>query len=120
MALRDHYQQRYGAWAGNPSGKAPDLTRCCVSVAWNYRFRQCSKPNGHGPDGAFCKQHDPAAAAERRAKHEAKHAARTIEWRFQSRGRAFAEALKQIADGHNDPRQVARDALGDLYDNVGE
>lgn len=51
------YLEKYGAWAGNPKGTKPNYNKCAESVADGYRFKQCSRPNGHGPDCAFCKQH---------------------------------------------------------------
>ena len=39
-----------------------------------WRRSQCSRKGGHGPGGAYCKQHDPEAIA-------AKNAARDAKWR---------------------------------------
>lgn len=62
------YKDKYGAWAGDPQGRAPNYMRCCENVysreRWG-RFYQCTRPRGHGPDGAYCKQHDPAAKLKR-------------------------------------------------------
>ncbi len=61
--------RRYDAWAGNPAGVAEDPTRCVETVAdASLRFThycQCRRKRGHGPDGLYCRQHDPVAAAER-------------------------------------------------------
>jgi len=58
--IEDHYKARYGQWAGNSRGNAPDYTRCAEEV-WNCAqgmiSSQCSRKRGHGPDGAYCKQH---------------------------------------------------------------
>lgn len=51
--------KRYGQWAGNEAGQAEDPTRCTESVlpAREWISKQCTKKRGHGPDGAYCKQH---------------------------------------------------------------
>lgn len=63
-------ERRYGAWAGNPKGKAEDPTRCIKEV-WPVDFGmipyQCFRKRGHGPDGLYCKQH-AAMEEKRRAK----------------------------------------------------
>lgn len=88
--------------------------QCRASV---HRLRcgsqQCAKPGHVEIDGVWlCRTHDPAAIAERdRAASErwqAKHEQRMRPHRMQA---AFREALQQIADGHNDPRALARAAL---------
>lgn len=108
------YPQSYGSWAGNPKGCTPDLTRCCQEVRdsgrWP-RWYQCNRPRGHGPDKAYCKQHDPevakarTAAADRRSTE--KWNARRVEWH----GLAFLKVLRQIADGHNDARGLAAETV---------
>ncbi len=59
MSKESHYLDRYGAWAGNPKGFAPDYNRCAWQVFDRTFFRsyQCTRKCGHGPDGAYCKQH---------------------------------------------------------------
>ena len=108
MALKDHYEKAYGRYNG-----PPDYARCCVSVAGHGEWysRQCARKNGHGPDGAYCKQHDPAAVAKR---EERAHAKRQIEWerrRKEILGPRWFKVLKQIADGHNAPRSLAQEAI---------
>lgn len=52
--------------------------RCCESVRGQDRwpsFYQCTRPNGHGPSGLFCKQHDPKVVEARRAAIDAKYRA---------------------------------------------
>ena len=48
---------RYGAWAGCPGGRAYCVTNCAEEIHRDYLFHQCSRKNGHGPEGIFCKQH---------------------------------------------------------------
>ena len=58
--MKDRYQKRYGEWVGNPRGDAPNYARCATEVFSNSTMAlpmQCHRPNGHGPDGAYCKVH---------------------------------------------------------------
>jgi|HubBroStandDraft_3_1064219.scaffolds.fasta_scaffold83973_3 hypothetical protein len=111
------YPKSYGAWAGNPKGCAPDFTRCCAQVWSRERFArhyQCNKPRGHGPDGAYCKQHDPAVAKARRAAADERSRAQWNNRRYEWHGRAFFDVLVKIADGHNDARGLAQEAIDDF------
>jgi len=63
--LTSHHKERYGQYVGNPRGRKPDPARCAEEVCTNYHFSQCARKRGHGPEGAFCKQHDPAAKQAR-------------------------------------------------------
>lgn len=95
------------------STRKPDYTRCAGSVRGEGNwpsYHQCTRKNGHGPHGAWCKQHDPEAV-------KAKIEARNNKWRREWDGRELdaalrAEALtiiRQIAEGHNDPASLCRD-----------
>lgn len=111
----EHYPESYGAWAGNPEGMVPDLKRCCAVVyeretRWS-RPHQCQKARGHGPDDAYCKQHDPAAEAARRAASNARYNEKHNRDRYQWYGREFFDILKTIADGHNDARGLAQETI---------
>jgi hypothetical protein len=50
---------RYGEWAGNPRGMAQLSMRCVAEVAPppGYIFSQCTRQNGSGYRGLYCKQH---------------------------------------------------------------
>jgi hypothetical protein len=112
-----HYSTKYGAWAGYPSGHAPDLTRCCEKVFGSLGSpggKQCSKPRGHGPDGAYCKQHDPAAVKARQVASSAKYDAQMNEARYGWNGRKFYAALVKIAEGHNDARGLAQEVVDEF------
>jgi hypothetical protein len=53
------YPDSYNEWSGNPKGYRPDFDRC-ARVVWpkgSYTSYQCSRACGHGPNGAYCKQH---------------------------------------------------------------
>lgn len=54
---KEAYKYRYGTWAGNPSGDRYDPNRCAAEVVDDWCHFQCSRKNGHGPDGLYCKQH---------------------------------------------------------------
>lgn len=101
----------------------PDRCRHSVHEA-RWGFYQCTrKPSVircvDGVEYGFCKQHDPEVVARRDAAQRAKWSA---EWdanrranarREQERKAALAckEAMKKIADGHNDPRSLALEVL---------
>lgn len=117
-ALKSHYPKAYGQWTGNPKGIAPDYSRCCKAVHHDYSWagpKQCQRKNGHGPDGAYCKQHDPDAVRQR-------HDEQARKWREASLaqdrrnalghyGKRIIAALKAIEAGHNDPRGLAKETL---------
>lgn len=91
--------------------------RCRVAVhgGQGMGFHQCNKPGHVEAEGVWvCRIHDPEAQASRdRAaseKYEAEDRKRRIEWS----ARRFMAALQQIADGHNDPRALALEALGEF------
>jgi len=65
----------YGKWAGSPKGRREDPARCVEQVhepGRGFHVHQCNRKRGHGPDGLFCKQHDPAAVKARQEKRQAK------------------------------------------------
>ncbi len=96
----------------------PDYARCAESIHGVGRwpsFHQCNRKNGHGPHGAWCKQHDPVA---RKAKQDARNAKWRAEYDDEHRKATFAEdckaAIRQIAAGHNDPRGLAQSIIDKL------
>jgi hypothetical protein len=109
--FKAHFRPAYGRYGG----VRPDFARCADTVSsgsiW-HGSKQCSRKNGHGPDGAFCKQHDPQALA---AKRVARDAAWRREWDQKARKSAFTSesknAIRAIAEGHNDPMTLAREIL---------
>ncbi len=55
-AKLSRYARRYGGIIA----KRPDYTKCAHSVVTSLKWNeahQCSRSCGHGPDGAYCKQH---------------------------------------------------------------
>lgn len=109
--------RRYGKWAGNPAGVAGDPKRCVQSLMdrWHPGGYQCTRPRGYGPDGCYCKQHDPAAVAARNAArdaaYKAKWSADDLRRQKAEAGAKALDALRQIAAGHNDPRSLAQELL---------
>lgn len=110
----DLYPKSYGSWAGDPKGHQPDYSRCCQEVWSNERWSrhsQCQRKRGHGPDGAYCRQHDPEVVKARRAASDARYKAEFNEKRYGWHGKTFFDALQLIADGHNDARGLARETI---------
>jgi hypothetical protein len=76
------------------------------------KYHQCSRKRGFGPDGLYCKQHDPAAEKERRQTSAER-------WGKEQRKRMAPyrrvdiarRALLAIAEGVNDARAAAAEAL---------
>jgi len=60
--LKEARKHKYGAWAGNPRGIMDYMEGYCASEIYlpsdckdiSY---QCSRKNGYGPRGLYCKQH---------------------------------------------------------------
>jgi hypothetical protein len=115
-----HYEDKYGAWAGFPAGHKPNFALCCEEVSDNStrwpRYHQCSKKRGHGPDGAYCKQHDPEVVKARRAASDARGQEAWNKRLIESYGKTFYDALVKIADGHNDARGLAQETVARFKD----
>ena len=86
--------RRYGAWAGNPAGTPEDPFKCIEVVPDGYRSCQCSRKRGHGPDGLYCRQHDPVAKA---AKQAAQEAAWKKKWAMADYNRALLQYNERCA-----------------------
>lgn len=108
------YKKSYGAWAGFPKGNAPDYSLCCSEVWGRERWPrcyQCHKKRGHGPDGAYCKQHDPAVEKARKAAADQRDKDKWNKLRYEIHAHTFFDALLKIAEGHNDARGLAQDVI---------
>jgi len=55
--LEEAKKYRYNTWAGNPNGTPYDPTRCAYEIFKNFTAWQCTRKNGYGPGGLYCKQH---------------------------------------------------------------
>jgi hypothetical protein len=105
------------SYGGNSfrASKKYDPTRCAYEVDNSYNnwpsYAQCSKKPTCGPDGIFCKIHDPEYIAEKNRKRDEKYKADWNKRMIELGGKKFYEALVEIRDGHNDPRTLAREVL---------
>lgn len=101
------YQKSYSKY-----NKQPDFGKCAQAIFQDIWMgaKQCTRKNGHGPHGAWCKQHDPEAVNAQRRAQEAKW---RREWDAKKLDATLrAEALtiiRQISEGHNDPASLCRD-----------
>jgi hypothetical protein len=83
-----------------------------------WRSHQCKRKRGYGPEDAYCKLHDPVAV---KARDDARSEKWNTEWaeaavkrKLASNAQNFLDALRLIADGHNDPRSLAMEAIKDF------
>lgn len=114
--LSTHHDERYGIWGGNPGGDLPDPDRCAAKVTppGDRVSRQCSRPRGHGPEGAFCRTHAPNSNAAREALSQQRMAAAREVYRvkaLRTHAAPLILALQQIAAGEPDPVGTATRAL---------
>ena len=114
----DEFKAAYSSGYGRYSNEKPDFDRCSKAVRYGGAWggsKQCTRKNGHGPHGAYCKQHDPIAV---RAKSAAESAKLRAKWAEDSRNREFEtnckDAVRQIAAGHNDPRGLCQGLIDAL------
>lgn len=112
-----------GRYSDN-EGSSSAHCRHAVHDDFGVGFHQCWRKPAvfrcvEGIEYGFCKQHDPAAVAERNrvrhAAYEAKWAEERAQYDRERRQReaqaAAKDALEQIAAGHNDPRTLAAEVL---------
>ena len=93
-----------------------DPCRCKAWVWSNERWSRYSQCARKPVQDGWCKQHDPAAVAERRVASDAKGEAETRKWAMGFHGERWLVALAKIRDGDNDARETARVALeGCMY-----
>lgn len=109
---------QYPAFYGRAYAKVwPQYDQCAGRVSgdrWALGSSQCSRANGHGPHGAWCKQHNPEAVSARREASNAKYRAESdAANRDREFTRAARAAVNLIAAGHNDPRALCADILRD-------
>lgn len=116
--LTSLHRSEYGL---NMGRNRPDPARCCVEVRGTERwanYSQCARKRGYGPEGAYCKQHDPDAVKARNAAREADRKAEWAEksrkWELERLAPRMKSALEAIRDGHNDPAALAREVLAEF------
>lgn len=119
--LSNHHAKAYGRWPTNPQGTPPDPARCCDQVL-SYRGlpHQCTRPRGHGPEQAYCKQHSPEAVAARDKAAKERYEKEMADWRLKLAGPRFFAALCKIADGNKNPRETALEAIKGYRKEPGE
>jgi hypothetical protein len=121
---------------GRPGAHDPKY--CCEAVAEGGRsalFYQCRNKvrqtrdvlwHGKPVTLGYCNVHDPVKVKAKReardAKYKADYEAMTAKWAEQARLAklypAAVEALRLIAAGHNDARQLARETLAQHGDTI--
>jgi hypothetical protein len=110
-----NYKKEYGI---NMGRQGPDFSRCCVevsaSIGLHTSWYQCNRKRGHGPNGDYCKQHDPDAVKARSDKSRAAYLEKINKERYGWHGKKFYNVLKQIAEGHNDARGLARETIAEF------
>ncbi len=118
MGMTDSFKAHFPEYYGRTyAPKRPDYAKCCARVLGGAYSgsTQCVRKNGHGPDGAYCKQHDPDARKAKNAERDAKwQAERDEKARQADFARECQAAITAIADGHNDPRALAKDIVARL------
>jgi hypothetical protein len=95
------------------------ILTCAERVYREYSSSPCECSAKHDPDanGRFtrCGKHSAAAKAKRKATEQARLEATRMKWKLQddlSKANGMIEpALRQIAEGHNDPRTLAQEVL---------
>jgi hypothetical protein len=113
-------RQTYG-YRSTGVSRSYDPTKCVEAVSrhvgrWPTQH-QCKRDPGFGPDGLYCKQHDPDARAAKRAAQSAKWEAER-----EAVNRLAAELdrlLDQLGHGHSDGQFIkltAEDAMAILKD----
>ena len=55
--LEEAKAYKYHQWAGNPNGRTYKVGFCAYEVWENMFSYQCSRKNGYGLNGLYCKQH---------------------------------------------------------------
>lgn len=102
-----------------PRGDKPQC-RAAVYRSREWGSGQCTKPGKHqGADGIWwCDLHEPEREARREAETRARQDAAYHKDRLQNTygwtGRKLRDALREIANGHNDPRSLAIEVLGKM------
>ena len=123
-----HWEYEKQHWKGQGD-------RCCAAVHNGGRsvsFHQCRKPikvwrdvqlnKGEIKNLGYCGIHDPVKVAERRKKRSDEYKAKSERSRaFYARrkakedlGETAIEAIKKIAEGHNDPRTLCQSILAEV------
>lgn len=109
-----------------------DPMYCCASVhngGGSVTFRQCSRTPKvwHGSLG-YCTQHDPVKVLEGRQARDREWASSQAMKKAEAQRaddlrrfrEACADAVRKIAEGHNDPRALCQELLAEAPTSAGE
>ncbi len=98
--------------------------RCMERVSYYVGNWPCSKQcdrkavvtedRGDGKEVHFCKQHSTEEEKKRDAKRAVKEDASTKKWKHEVYGSSAIARLRAIAEGHNDPRTLAKEFMEKL------
>jgi hypothetical protein len=109
-AKKIRYRKLYGS-------ALPDYSKCCALVFpsdGGFAPYQCTRKAAHGPEGAYCKMHDPAAIEARKKAAQAKWDAVARLERPKLYAMDMLDVLKRIAAGHNDPQRIANEIVSKI------
>lgn len=114
--MTDEFKAQFSCNYGmNYQKIVPDYSKCAAKINGGYEQHQCARKNGHGPHGSWCKQHNPE---EKKAKIAARIAAMNDRSAERRRQNAFdqecKDAIRKIANGHNDPMGLAKSIVAKL------
>ena len=103
-----------------------DPTKCIKRVAdfTGFHFNQCLRKRGHGPEGKYCKQHDPAAIAIRR-EARLKRQSEEFEAPFKAQEQRINEAFREGQEAMREAaalrvRKMGKPAMRWLLDMAAE
>ena len=102
-------KRRYGWNHDQPE----DPTKCIKGVhdagaGFHFGNHQCNRKRGYGPNGEYCKQHDPEVIAKQELIKEVKF----IEGGFEPR-----EYYHYCEDGFYSWRRADFEVIGNIYEN---
>ncbi len=97
-------------------GKTPRCQQRVYHSIGNWGHSVQCRRAGKADDetGWHCKQHSDAEVQRRKTEKNARYDKEWAARRLQIHGPHFHGVLKQIADGHNDARGLARETLDDF------
>ena len=94
--------------------------QCSVEITpyignWPQKPRNCRRKGTVEVDGEwYCAQHDPQAIVRKAEEREAEYQRKWRVRRIERYGPRFYAVLREIAEGHNDPRTLAIETLKEI------
>ena len=97
----------------------PPAEYCCEQVRdqerWP-RYHRCRFKAAVTREGKpYCRVHDPKLREIKVKERQRDWNTKQNQERFKWHGRTFYNALKQIAEGHNDPGALARETIAEFH-----